>query len=64
MNSQPNESEIRNYTALGTLIGGFLGAVFGILLSLAVENFAFIGVGVAAGTGVGAAIGQSIRRND
>ena len=60
MNSQKHEPRKRNYMVIGPLAGGLLGAMFGIILSLAVDNFAFIGVGVALGTSVGAAIGQDL----
>ncbi len=36
-----------------------LGLIFGVALSVAVDNFAFLGVGIAIGTALGAAFSQT-----
>lgn len=50
----------REAMSQGMAIGMVLFMPFGIILSMATDNFAFIGVGVPIGVAVGVAIGKSL----
>jgi len=49
-----------HFVGLWTGLGIAMFAGLGVPLSIALDNFAFIGIGPAIGVGVGIAIGQSI----
>jgi hypothetical protein len=49
-----------NHMCVGMAIGVMFGVPYGIVLSAAVDNFAFLGVGAAVGVGMGVAIGTAL----
>jgi hypothetical protein len=54
------EASETNYMGVGIAIGMGFGVPYGIVLSAAVDNFAFLGVGAAVGVGMGVAVGTGL----
>ena len=60
MNQDDYKALKRQSTAQGMAIGLILFLPVGFLLSIAVDNYAFIGIGLPIGVAIGAAIGQNL----
>lgn len=62
MDQQNNDLEAlkRKTTGQGMAIGMVLFLPVGFILSIAIDNFAFVGIGLPIAVAVGAAIGKSL----
>ena len=64
MKNDSNRSETSypkgHFVGLWIGIGTAIFSGFGVVFSIVIDNFSFIGVGIAIGVSVGVAIGQSI----
>ena len=61
-NANDRVSKTTNHKSLGLALGLLFGAGLGTVLSVALDNPAFIGVGAGAGISIGLAIGSGLER--
>jgi len=54
------DSESTSYTGVGIAIGLAIGAGLGVVFGIALDNMAFMSIGVGAGLSIGVAIGAGL----